>query len=277
MSVSAINTDTFNDVPEDILKKMKRKKKYIDGSKYKFLEEKYYYESPYYVMTEKVEEISTQNIYTRTLYIIFKKTNKTVANRINQRRDWKPFNLQDNNGVIENSNTTTFGDEIFMEMNPNLFKKKHKEIEDICDNKNNYINILNNPYQYGCINSNRYISQNSVANLSGLGLSLFKNKNKSGYLPPHLKRQRQEEELNLPKSIKIQNIPNYLTKDEIEDWLSQFKIGKFRLSYIRNKRTDEFKGFVFLNFNFHKDAVNSIKVLEGKKLEYNIIEPVIAN
>tara|TARA_B100000902_G_scaffold356783_2_gene370726 strand:+ start:11492 stop:12307 length:816 start_codon:yes stop_codon:yes gene_type:complete len=271
MSIFDINRPDA--IPEEILNKLKKKKKYIDSNKYIFLEEKYYYENPYYVMTEKVEEKVTQNIYTRTLYIIFKNTSKIIANRINQRRNWKPFNLQDKNGIIENSNTTTIGDEIFMEMNPNLFKIKDNKDKDISENNQS---TQGNPYQNGCISNSRYISQNSVANLSGLGLSLFKN-NKSGYIAPHLKRQREEEEQNLPKSIKIQNIPNYLRKEEIEDWLSQFRIGKFRLSYIRNKRTDLFKGFVFLNFNFNKDAVNSIKILEGQRLDYNIIEPSLAN
>lgn len=272
--MSSIDLVRNSEIPDKILQKMKRKRKYTDTEKYIILKEEYYYDNPYYVMTEKVEEKATQNIYTRSLYIIFKNTSKIVADRINQRRNWKPFNLQDNNGVIENSNTTTIGDEIFMEMNPNLFKKNDKNKNIAQNEKKNDIN----PYQNVSIPNSRYNSQNSVANLSGLGLSLFKNKNtKSGYIAPHLKRQREEEEQNLPKSIKLQNIPNYLSKEEIEDWLSQFRIGKFRLSYIRNKRTDQFKGFVFLNFNFHKDAVDSVKVLEGQRLDYNIIEPILAN
>ena len=275
--MSPINLDRDYNIPDKILQKMKRKRKYIDTEKYIILKEEYYYENPYYVMTEKVEEKATQNIYTRSLYIIFKNTSKIIADRINKRRNWKPFNDEDNDS-IKNSNTTTIGDEIFMEMNPNLFRKKDNKDEDISVNNQNYKGNQSNPYQNGCISNSRYMSQNSVANLSGLGLSLFKNKNtKSGYIAPHLKRQREEEEQNLPKSIKIQNIPNYLSKEEIEDWLSQFRLGKFRLSYIRNKRTDQFKGFVFLNFNFNKDAVASIKVLDGQRLDYNIIEPSIAN
>jgi len=59
-------------IPEELLKKMKRKRKYTDGDKYIFLEEKYYYEEPYYIVKEKVEEKATRNIITRSLYIIFK-------------------------------------------------------------------------------------------------------------------------------------------------------------------------------------------------------------
>ena len=121
--MSPINLDRNYDIPDKILQKMKRKRKYIDTEKYIILKEEYYYENPYYVMTEKVEEKATQNIYTRSLYIIFKNTSKTIADRINKRRNWKPFNDEDNDS-IKNSNTTTIGDEIFMEMNPNLFKKK---------------------------------------------------------------------------------------------------------------------------------------------------------
>jgi hypothetical protein len=288
--MSLINLERLYTIPEEILKKMKRKKKYIDGNKYIFLEEKYYYENPYYVMKEKVEEKATQNIYTRSLYIIFKNTSKTVADRINQRRKWKPFNLQDSQSIqgndIKHNNTTTVGDDIFMEMNPKLFKYYNKEkynknndigINDF-ENNNKSTDIVTATSKLICVHcGGKHWSRNCVMNISGLGTSLLGQNNKKGYIAPHLKRQHEEEEQNLTKSIKIQNIPNYLSKEDIEDWLSQFRLAKYRLAYIRNKRTDEFKGLVFINFNFHKDAVDSIKVLEGQRLDYNIIEPALAN
>lgn len=282
MSSNYINQDYV--IPENIIEKMKNKRKYTDREKYKLLDEKYIYKNPYHIMVERVEEKSTQNIYNRSIYIIFKNTSKIIADRINKRRHWTPFNILDSEGNIENSNTTTIGDEIFMEMNPKLCNDLNKYncfFEDHINNK--MINQNKNNHQNSKFPVNQK-SLNCVTNVPGFGLSLFRGRNlgqnthnKSGYIAPHLKRQREEEELNLPKSIKIQNIPNYLTKEEIEDWLSQFRIGKYRLSYIRNKKTDEFKGLVFLNFNFHKEAINSLKFLEGQRLEYNIIEPMLAN
>lgn len=278
--MSLAKPDRFYTIPEEILKKLKRKRKYIDTEKYIILKEEYYYDNPYYVMTEKVEEKATQNIYTRSLYIIFKNTSKIVADRINQRRNWKSFNLQDNNGVIKNSSTTTIGDEIFMEMNPKLFKNynkdKYNQNDDFETNKST--DIVSATSKLICVHcGGKHWSRNCVMNISGLGTSLLGQNNKKGYIAPHLKRQREEEEQNLPKSIKVQNIPNYLSKEAIEDWLAQFRLAKHRLAYIRNKRTDEFKGLVFINFNFHRDAVDSVKVLEGQRLDYNIIEPMLAN
>ena len=277
--MSLFDSNMTYTIPEELLKKMKRKRKYTDGDKYIFLEEKYYYEEPYHIVKEKVEEKATRNIITRSLYIIFKNTSKTVADRINQRRNWKPFHLQNSDGTIENSNTTTVGDDIFMEMNPKLFKNFDKESYYQNDNeKNNNSDIVCATSKLVCIHcGGKHWSRNCVMNISGMDTSLLGNNKKKGYIAPHLKRQHDEEEQNLSKSIKIQNIPNYLSKEEIEDWLSQFRLAKFRLAYIRNKRTDEFKGLVFINFNSHKDAIGSIKVLEGQRLEYNIIEPILAS
>ena len=69
--MTSIDLDRNYIIPEKLLQKMKRKRKYTDTEKYIILKEEYYYENPYHIMTEKVEEKTTQNIYTRSLYIIF--------------------------------------------------------------------------------------------------------------------------------------------------------------------------------------------------------------
>lgn len=73
------------------------------------------------------------------------------------------------------------------------------------------------------------------------------------------------------QKIRISNIPQDITDDELKNWLRTFNLPNYRLNIIKNRTTQKMRDFAFLNFHNKKYALEAINILNGAKFDYVII------
>ena len=103
------------------------------------------------------------------------------------------------------------------------------------------------------------------------------------YVPPQLRnRKRADEDESRPKekkkevpleekkSIRVSNL-SIGSEEELTDWLSQYRLGNYKLFIPKDKQTGELKDYAFLNFSFHRTAEKALEKLNKQRMGYSII------
>jgi hypothetical protein len=133
----------------------------------------------------------------------------------------------------------------------------------------------------------------SIFNLP-FGLNEDRNAPKKKYIPPYLRNKGSAEDSSKQsgttpsgirkydinknsQGVRLSNIPNDITENELKDWLSSFNLPSgYRINMIKDRNTGAYKPFAFIIFRSVKYATDAIDILNGAKFEYNIISSELA-
>jgi hypothetical protein len=246
---------------------------------------------------------------------------------IKERSKWEPFGQ----GKMESN----YQDDVFMEYNPKLLfnsrnkkvlrkhieerkKKQHKEdikfYEDGAEEDydydvyRNYMNLLKIEKEFNEVNDvlNRDYTKNKSSNKNDINKNETDNKKdnivlsknaKSTYLPPHLRKNNDNEEHkendNVKRNsisinnknnknsknveydkntLKLSNYPEYVSEEDINNFINSILPRfRFRINYLYHRDTKKLKHFCFIKFNHEDKAKEALDIINGTRFENSIL------
>lgn len=209
-----------------------------------------------------------------------KKSKKTLENMLINKCNKEKIKVSEDNQKKFDSLIMNLYDDL--KKNEDIDKKViQNNLKFIIDNKNG--NLSNNNLNNKNIENKTDVKQNSIVNIINLS---------GGYVPPHLRKtantsnksntssnKEKIEKVNNKKYkideenkvLRLSNIPEELTENDVIDWLYKFNIKKVKVFIPKCKKTGKTKDYCFINFYSKYEADNALQTLNKKKFDYCLV------